>query len=139
MWRGTDRTRSQMILTEYQYDYQKKNSRSVYLVRHNSCIQQTVLEQFLTVDRDSFGRFMPTIELKDFPEGLCDRAGQTCPWQFWNDSDVRTMVLLGLQLGFDPKRNMPFDGVAHNALADARHQAKYVSTIWQKLLPSSDE
>lgn len=73
MWRGTDRTRSQMILTEYQYDYQKKNSRSVYLVRHNSCIQQTVLEQFLTVDRDSFGRFMPTIELKDFPEGLCDR------------------------------------------------------------------
>ncbi len=73
MWRGTDRTRSQMILTEYQYDYQKKNSRSVYLVRHNSRIQQTVLEQFLTVDRDSFGRFMPTIELKDFPEQLSDR------------------------------------------------------------------
>ena len=53
-----------------------------------------------------------------------DRADQTCPWQFWNDSDVRTMVLLGKELGFDPKRNMPFDGVAHNALADARHQAK---------------
>ncbi|MFS6936166.1 3'-5' exonuclease [Klebsiella oxytoca] len=68
-----------------------------------------------------------------------DRAGQTCPWQFWNDSDVRTMVLLGKKLGFDPKRNMPFDGVAHNALADARHQAKYISAIWQKLLPSSDE
>ncbi|WP_177341875.1 3'-5' exonuclease [Klebsiella variicola] len=68
-----------------------------------------------------------------------DRAGQTCPWQFWNDSDVRTMVLLGKKLGFDPKRNMPFDGVAHNALADARHQAKYVSAIWQKLLPSSYE
>jgi hypothetical protein len=64
-----------------------------------------------------------------------DRAGQTCPWQFWNDSDVRTMVLLGKQLGFDPKRNMPFDGVAHNALADARHQAKYVSAIWQSLFP----
>lgn len=67
------------------------------------------------------------------------RADQTCPWQFWNDSDVRTMVLLGKELGFDPKRNMPFDGVAHNALADARHQAKYVSAIWQKLLPSSYE
>jgi hypothetical protein len=66
-----------------------------------------------------------------------DRAGQTCPWQFWNDSDVRTMVLLGKQLGFDPKRNMPFDGVAHNALADARHQAKYVSAIWQKLIPAT--
>ncbi|AMQ58158.1 hypothetical protein [Klebsiella aerogenes] len=73
MWRGTDRTRSQMILTSYRYDYQEKNSQSVYLVRHNSRIQQTVLEQFLTVERDSFGRFMPTIELKDFPSGLSDR------------------------------------------------------------------
>ncbi|WP_142630939.1 hypothetical protein [Raoultella planticola] len=73
MWRGTDRTRSQMILTEYQYDYQKKNSRAVYIVRHNSRNQQTVLEQFLTVERDSFGRFNPAIELKDFPEGLSDR------------------------------------------------------------------
>ena len=68
-----------------------------------------------------------------------DRAGQTCPWQFWNDSDVRTMVLLGKQLGYDPKNNMPFDGVAHNALADARHQAKYVSAIWQRLLSASVE
>ncbi len=66
-----------------------------------------------------------------------DRADKTCPWQFWNDSDVRTMVLLGKELGFDPKRNMPFDGVAHNALADARHQAKYVSAIWQKLFPAT--
>lgn len=73
MWRGTDRTRSQMILTEYQYDYQKKNSRAVYIVRHNSRIQQTVMEQFLTVERDSFGRFKPAFELKDFPEGLSDR------------------------------------------------------------------
>ncbi|HEM8068046.1 TPA: hypothetical protein U2M10_000683 [Klebsiella aerogenes] len=73
MWRGTDRSRSQMILTSYRYDYQEKNSQSVYLVRHNSRIQQTVLEQFLTVERDSFGRFIPTIELKDFPEGLSDR------------------------------------------------------------------
>ncbi|HFD8248529.1 TPA: hypothetical protein ACF6GQ_004540 [Citrobacter freundii] len=30
-----------------------------------------------------------------------------------------------------------FDGVAHNALADARHQAKYVSAIWQKLIPTT--
>lgn len=58
-----------------------------------------------------------------------DRAGQTCPWQFCNDSDVRTMVLLGKELGFDPKRNMPFDGVAHNALADARHREIRVSDL----------
>ena len=68
-----------------------------------------------------------------------DRVALTCPWKFWNDCDVRTMVLLGKQMGFDPKRNMPFDGIAHNALADARHQAKYVSAIWQRLLPTSEE
>lgn len=63
-----------------------------------------------------------------------ERAGHTCPWQFRNDSDVRTMVMLGSQLGFDPKRDMPFDGVAHNAMADARHQARYVSAIYQRLM-----
>lgn len=72
--------------------------------------------------------------------GAYERAGQVCPWQFWNDHDVRTVVTLGRVVGFDPKRDMPFDGVAHNALADARHQAKYVSAIWKKLIPvtSSD-
>ncbi|WP_168386189.1 3'-5' exonuclease [Erwinia amylovora] len=63
-----------------------------------------------------------------------ERAGQTCPWKFWNDSDVRTIVTLGRKIGFDPKRDMPFDGERHNALADAIHQAKYVSAIWQRLL-----
>lgn len=68
-----------------------------------------------------------------------ERTGIACLWKFWNDSDVRTIVLLGLQLGFDPKRDMPFDGVAHNALADARHQVKYLSAIWQRLLPATTE
>lgn len=68
-----------------------------------------------------------------------ERAGMKCLWKFWNDTDVRTIVLLGRQLGFDPKRDMPFDGVAHNALADARHQVKYVSAIWQRLLPTTVE
>lgn len=70
--------------------------------------------------------------------GAYERSGQTCPWKFFNDSDVRTIVLMGRQMGFDPKREMPFDGVVHNALADAQHQAKYVSAIWQRLLPTSN-
>lgn len=71
--------------------------------------------------------------------GAYERVGHICPWQFWNDQDVRTMVTLGRAIGFDPKRDMPFDGEAHNALADARHQAKYVSAIWQRLVPASTE
>ncbi|WP_127471953.1 3'-5' exonuclease [Thiomicrorhabdus aquaedulcis] len=56
------------------------------------------------------------------------------PFKYWNIRDVRTLVDLGREIGFDPKRDMPFDGVPHSALADAKHQAKYVSAIWQALL-----
>ncbi len=55
-------------------------------------------------------------------------------WEFWNDMDVRTIVDMGRCVGFDPKRDIPFDGDRHNALADAVHQAKYVSAIYKKLL-----
>ena len=56
------------------------------------------------------------------------------PWAFWNDRDVRTVVELGRTLkGFDPKKDMPFEGTAHNALDDAIHQAKYVSAIYKAL------
>ncbi|ATC93486.1 3'-5' exonuclease [Pseudoalteromonas tunicata] len=56
------------------------------------------------------------------------------PWEYCNDRDVRTVVELGRTLkGFDPKRDMPFEGTAHNALDDAIHQAKYVSAIYKAL------
>ncbi|MCZ8725115.1 3'-5' exoribonuclease, partial [Escherichia albertii] len=51
--------------------------------------------------------------------GAYERAGQICPWAYWNDHDVRTIVTLGRSIGFDPKMDMPFDGERHNALADA--------------------
>lgn len=55
-------------------------------------------------------------------------------WPFYADRDVRTIVGLGRQLlDFDPKKDMPFEGVVHNALDDAKHQAKYVSAIFRKL------
>lgn len=66
-----------------------------------------------------------------------ERHGMSCPWNFWNDRDVRTIVELGKAIGINPKHDIPFDGDMHNALADARHQAKYVSVIWQKLVPAT--
>lgn len=57
-----------------------------------------------------------------------------CPWIFRNDRDVRTMVELGNAIGFNPKTSIPFEGDRHNALADAQHQARYVSAIWQRLI-----
>ncbi|GJA87809.1 exonuclease [Aeromonas rivipollensis] len=61
-------------------------------------------------------------------------------WAFWNDRDVRTIVELGRHmLGFDPKKDMPFEGVAHRALDDAKHQARYVSAIYQALMVGGSE
>ncbi|EET7772232.1 exonuclease [Escherichia coli] len=65
-----------------------------------------------------------------------ERQGIPCPWLYYNDRDVRTIVKLGNAIGFDVRMAIPFEGVPHNALDDARHQAKQVSAIWQKLIPS---
>ncbi|HBH4371388.1 TPA: 3'-5' exoribonuclease, partial [Escherichia coli] len=55
-----------------------------------------------------------------------------CPWRYYNDRDVRTIVELGKAIDFDARTAIPFEGERHNALDDARYQAKYVSAIWQK-------
>ncbi|EFH7822248.1 exonuclease [Escherichia coli] len=65
-----------------------------------------------------------------------ERQGIPCPWRYYNDRDVRTIVELGKAIDFDPRTAIPFEGERHNALDDARYQAKYVSVIWQKLIPS---
>jgi hypothetical protein len=68
-----------------------------------------------------------------FDISILETAFKRCklplPWKFWNVRDVRTVVDVGRLVGFDPKTNMPFQGVKHNALDDSKHQAKYVSEI----------
>ncbi|MDK6765108.1 3'-5' exonuclease, partial [Klebsiella aerogenes] len=63
-----------------------------------------------------------------------DFIAEEYPWEYWNDRDVRTIVELGKAIGIDPKKTIPFEGERHNALADAIHQARYVSAIWQRLI-----
>lgn len=63
-----------------------------------------------------------------------DCIAEDYPWEYWNDRDVRTMVELGQAIGFDPKTTIPFEGDRHNALADAIHQARYVSAIWERII-----
>lgn len=73
-----------------------------------------------------------------FDCGILDNAFRRCliklPWRYANERDVRTIVSLGRNLlNIDPKYAFPFVGTAHNALADAKHQAAYVSHIFQAL------
>ncbi|HFZ1503936.1 TPA: 3'-5' exoribonuclease [Klebsiella pneumoniae] len=63
-----------------------------------------------------------------------DCIAEDYPWEYWNDRDVRTMVEFGQAISFDPKTTIPFEGSRHNALADAIHQAHYVSAIWQRII-----
>ncbi|EJJ5453011.1 3'-5' exoribonuclease [Escherichia coli] len=65
-----------------------------------------------------------------------ERQEIPCPWRYTNDRDVRTIVALGLVMDFDARSVITFEGEHHNALHDARYQAKYVSAIWQKLFPN---
>ncbi|WP_432643666.1 3'-5' exoribonuclease domain-containing protein [Enterobacter hormaechei] len=66
-------------------------------------------------------------------EASYDRTGIRCPWKFWNNRDVRTVVELGKAVGCEPRYEIPFDGEPHKAISDALHQVKYVSAIWQRL------
>ena len=56
-------------------------------------------------------------------------VGRSVPWKYSNVRDTRTVWDLG---GINAK-NVPREGVAHNALADARHQAKCVTMAYAAL------
>lgn len=58
------------------------------------------------------------------------QIGVNPPWRFWNIRDVRTVVDMASLFMEKPKE---VAGIAHNALDDAKHQAKYVSEMWQVL------
>lgn len=62
-------------------------------------------------------------------ELACHRTAMPLPWKFWNILDVRTIVRLADGIVDRPAHH----GIAHNALEDAKHQARYVSAMWQAL------
>ncbi|UYM56360.1 exonuclease [Leclercia adecarboxylata] len=66
-------------------------------------------------------------------EAAFELADTPFPIPHWNYRDVRTVVELGKAVGLNARYDIPFEGDQHNALADARHQVKYVSAIWQRL------
>lgn len=60
---------------------------------------------------------------------LLKRFSIPVPWKYWAVRDTRTIWDAG---GIDPRRVIR-DGTAHNALADARHQARCVQMAYQTL------
>ncbi len=66
-------------------------------------------------------------------EAAFELADLPFPIGHWNYRDVRTVVEMGKAVGLNCHYYIPFVGDQHHALADAIHQAKYVSAIWQHL------
>ncbi|MFM5431429.1 3'-5' exonuclease [Aeromonas veronii] len=59
-----------------------------------------------------------------------EQWGMAQPWHFRGNQSLRTAVWMGrVLLGIDPKYQLPFDGVRHHALHDARHEAAYLIAI----------
>lgn len=59
------------------------------------------------------------------------QRGHFIPWKFYNVRDMRTVVAMAEDI--ISKDDIPFQGVKHDALDDAKHQARVVSAMWQKL------
>lgn len=53
-----------------------------------------------------------------------EMLGMQSPWEFWNVRDVRTVVDI---MQINPKE-FSFNGIKHNALDDAIHQVKYMTS-----------
>lgn len=64
-------------------------------------------------------------------ENLYRQLGRTIPWKYYNVRDVRTVVAMAK--GILNRDDFTFKGIKHDALADAIHQAKYVSAMWMIL------
>jgi inhibitor of KinA sporulation pathway (predicted exonuclease) len=63
-------------------------------------------------------------------EDAFNLRGELVTWEFWNIRDVRTVVDLASIDGFD-KKKIEREGVHHNALDDAIHQANLVSEAFE--------
>lgn len=57
------------------------------------------------------------------------RLAQPMPWKYWHDRDLRTL----LALYPEAKQAIPFEGTKHHALHDARHEAKLLCWVMNKI------
>lgn len=69
-----------------------------------------------------------------FDLGICIREyGQkNLPWQFWGEQDVRSIVSFCKRVfGVEFKRDTKFEGVQHNPVDDANHEAAYLMRYFE--------
>lgn len=112
---------------------QGDNAKRIFSDQNKATLAQALMD---------LGKFLPTTGMvwgngATFDITILEHAafkqGLTLPWQFWNIRDMRTAVdMVGYRKG-----DLPFEGVAHNALDDAKHQAKVIAHCFGKVTGKS--
>lgn len=70
-----------------------------------------------------------------FDLGICiaQWGKDNLPWQYWAEQDVRTVVAFAKRtMGLTCKDEAQFDGTAHDPVADAMHEAKYLMAYFRE-------
>lgn len=65
-------------------------------------------------------------------ESLCESVGMEVPWMFWNERDART--LMDLCPGIKSAFASDFRGTPHYGLDDCKHEVRYLSAAYNKIL-----
>lgn len=109
----------------------------------NSKIEET-LSEFREWSTDSqtpcpkkFWGNGPTFDISKL-EYHYDLLDMAYPWEYNKVRDVRTIVELASEIGMQRPTFKPEDGEAHVAVEDAIFQAKYVSSMYRKLIGIND-
>ena len=66
-------------------------------------------------------------------ENAFRRHGIESPFKFWNHRDVRTVLDLSREMGYDAREETPFEGTEHVALDDVKHQVAYLSAAYRHI------
>jgi len=68
------------------------------------------------------------------------RHRMTNIWQYWNERDTRTLVdMVERKTGTNTAKTTTFQGLKHDALADAIHQAKYISKAYSLISANQEQ
>lgn len=90
----------------------------------------TILANFLKVDNVTVWGNGSTFDISIL-EDWYRQLDIEIPWKYYNVRDMRTVV--DLAEGIVDKNDFEFEGIKHNALDDAKHQARVVSAMWRAL------
>ena len=112
---------------------QPSDARREFTAEHETITLNTALEEltaWMPNDATVWANGS-TFDIAMLQNAYESEEGRNTPWKFYNVNDCRTIERLAQ--GLVSRKDIPFEGVKHNALADAIHQAKYISAMWQAL------